>query len=41
MPSTLHETLIEMFRERPALAAEVLTDPFGVSVPSFDQALAS
>ncbi len=41
MPSTLHETLVEMFRERPALAAEVLTGPFGVSVPTFDQALAS
>ncbi|GAA1801625.1 hypothetical protein GCM10009682_24420 [Luedemannella flava] len=41
MPSPLHETLIELFRERPALAAEVLTDPLGIPVPTFDTALLS
>jgi hypothetical protein len=32
MPSHLHETLVEMFRDRPALAAELLAGPLGVSV---------
>jgi hypothetical protein len=38
MPSHLHETLIEMFRDRPALAAQVLTGPLGIAVPHFDSA---
>src|SRR5437868_4144702 len=38
MPSHLHETLVEMFREQPALAAELLTDPAGIQVPTFDTA---
>lgn len=38
MPSHLHETLIEMFRDRPALAAQVLTGPLGVAMPDFDSA---
>jgi hypothetical protein len=35
MPSHLHEVFIEMFRERPALAAELLRDPLHGSVPDF------
>jgi hypothetical protein len=38
MPSYGHEVLVEMFRDRPALAAELLTGLFGVSVPVFEQA---
>jgi len=38
MPSHLHEALVEMFRDRPALAAELLTGPLGVAVPAFGQA---
>ena len=34
MPSTLHEMLLEMFRLRPALAAELLTGVLGVEVPA-------
>jgi hypothetical protein len=33
--SHLHEVLIEMFRDRPALAAELLDGPLGVPVPDF------
>ena len=38
MPSHLHETLIEMFRDRPVLAAEILRGPLHVQVPDFDEA---
>jgi hypothetical protein len=38
MPSYLHETLIEMFRDRPAFAADLLAGPLGVRVPAFRQA---
>lgn len=38
MPSYLHEVLVEMFRDRPALAAELLAGPFGIVVPAFGQA---
>jgi hypothetical protein len=38
MPSYLHEVLVEMFRDRPALAAELLTGPLGLSVPLFGRA---
>ena len=37
MPSTLHEALIEMFRLRPSLAAELLTDALGISLPEYHQ----
>jgi len=33
MPSQLHEVLVALFHERPALAAELLTDALGVPVP--------
>jgi hypothetical protein len=35
MPSPLHETLVEMFRDRPSLAAQVLADAFGTVLPQF------
>lgn len=38
MPSHLHEVLIEMFRDRPAFAADLLGGPLGVRVPAFDNA---
>jgi hypothetical protein len=38
MPSHLHEILIEMFRDRPTLAAELLRGPLHVTVPDFDEA---
>jgi hypothetical protein len=38
MPSSTHEALIQMFRHRPSLAADLLTDAFGVAVPDYQQA---
>jgi hypothetical protein len=38
MPSTLHEALIEMFRHRPSLAAELLADALGFDLPAYQQA---
>jgi hypothetical protein len=38
MPSYLHETLVEMFRDRPELAAEVLAGPLCVPVPPYREA---
>ena len=38
MPSTTHEALVELFRNRPALAAELLATSLGVAVPSFEHA---
>jgi hypothetical protein len=38
MPSYVHETLIELFRYRPALAADLLSDLFGITLPAWRQA---
>lgn len=38
MPSSLHEALIQMFRYRPTLAAELLTDALGINLPVYEQA---
>lgn len=38
MPSHLHETLVEMFRRRPALAVDLLVHGLGVELPAFDRA---
>lgn len=38
IPSHLHEILIEMFRDRPALAAELLGGPLQIGLPDYDQA---
>lgn len=41
MPSQLHETLIEMVRNRPAVVADLLAGPLDVKVPPFEEALLS
>lgn len=38
MPSSLHEALIEMFRRRPTLAAELLADALGLDLTAYQQA---
>jgi hypothetical protein len=38
MPSLLHEALVELFRNRPALAAELLRDALGVELPAYTEA---
>src|SRR5262249_48202922 len=38
MPSFLHVVLVEMFRDRPRLAADLMSGPLGVSVPAFEHA---
>lgn len=35
MPSHLHEALIALFRNRPSLAAELLSGPFGLDLPDY------
>lgn len=38
MPSSLHEALIELFRHRPSLAAELLGGALGVDLPAYQVA---
>jgi hypothetical protein len=38
MPSHLHEILIQMFRDRPELVADLLGGPLGVEIPAFHTA---
>lgn len=38
MPSQLHESLIELFRNRPVLAAEMLAEMLSVPLPRFTEA---
>jgi hypothetical protein len=38
MPSTLHEALVDMFRHRPSLAAELLADALGMALPAYQHA---
>ncbi|MFL5354258.1 hypothetical protein [Archangium sp.] len=40
MPSLRHEALLELFRNRPALAAELLRDALGVELPAYAEARA-
>lgn len=37
MPSQEHEVLVEMFRDRPSLAAELLDGPLHTELPSYDE----
>ena len=37
MPSQRHEALLELFRNRPALAAELLRDALGVELPEYTE----
>jgi hypothetical protein len=38
MPSLMHEMLLQMFRDRPELVTELLSDLLGVPVPPFERA---
>ncbi|MEA2559384.1 MAG: hypothetical protein QOH06_888 [Acidobacteriota bacterium] len=38
MPSMAHEILVDLFRNRPALAAEILIEALGVSLPPYTEA---
>lgn len=38
MPSAMHETLVELFRHRPALAGELLGEILGLDIPHYDVA---
>jgi hypothetical protein len=38
MPSINHEVLVDLFKNRPALAAEILAGVLGVSVPAYTEA---
>ena len=38
MPSMAHETLVDIFRNRPSLAAEMLVEALGVSLPAYHEA---
>lgn len=38
MPSHLHEAFVDMFRQHPSLAPELLAGPLGVELPSWQQA---
>ena len=40
MPSLRHEALLELFRNRPALAAELLRDALGIELPAYAEARA-
>jgi hypothetical protein len=37
MSSHLHETLVEMFRDRPTLAPEILAGLLGLDIPEYEQ----
>ena len=36
MPTIDHESLVELFRNRPRLAAELIRDGLGIELPDFD-----
>jgi hypothetical protein len=38
MPSIVHEVLVDLFKNRPELGPELLTEALGVAVPSYDEA---
>jgi len=38
MPSMVHEILVDLFRNRPSLAAEILIEALGVSLPPYTEA---
>jgi hypothetical protein len=37
MPSILHEALVQMFRDRPSLAPELLTGALGIDLPEYEE----
>ena len=38
MPSMAHEILVDLFKNRPSLAAEILVEVLGVSLPAYTEA---
>ncbi len=38
MPSTAHEVLVDLFKNRPSLGAELLAESLGIDVPSYTEA---
>jgi hypothetical protein len=38
MPSMTHEILVDLFKNRPSLAAEILVEVLGVSLPPYTEA---
>jgi hypothetical protein len=38
MPSMAHESLVDLFKNRPALAAEILAEVLGVALPAYTEA---
>src|ERR1700729_1199507 len=38
MPSMAHEVLVDLFKNRPALGPELLSEVLGVALPSYDEA---
>ncbi len=38
MPSARHEIIVELFRSRPSLAAELLREALGIAIPAFTDA---
>src|SRR3954447_19229961 len=38
MPSMAHEILVDLFRNRPSLAAEILIEVLGISLPDYTEA---
>jgi hypothetical protein len=41
MPSMAHEILVDLFRNRPSLAAEILVEVLGVPLPAYSEARVS
>ena len=40
MPSRLHESLLQLFRNRPRSAPELMRDALGLALPHYSEALA-
>ena len=38
MPSMAHEILVDLFKNRPSLAAEILAEVLGLSLPPYTEA---
>jgi hypothetical protein len=38
MPSMAHEILVDLFKKRPSLAAEILVEVLGLSLPDYTEA---
>ena len=38
MPSMAHDVLVDLFKNRPSLGAELLSEALGVALPSYTEA---